>query len=241
MPWWKDYQRHYSNYCKIMEEIEKRGIEVTWLKQGSAFEIGRASAEVLFQNEDPYLDNSQSDTITYVNNASLVTMITTPGGVRYLTCGDIEAETEEKILKAGIDIHCDLFKMNHHGCRTSNTEAFLEEVSPSYAFYNIQEKKYNKKTYFLRDSVSRLMRRANVFSGAVNGDLTFTIRGTMIDADAQYRTRTETVTFRTADGGKETRELLFNADAPSYLDACSLPEGARDISGGSGDLTVRIR
>lgn len=241
MPWWKDFQRHYSNYCKIMEEIEKRKIEVTWLKQGSTFGIGTASAEVLFRNEAPYLDNSLEDTITYVNNTSLVTMITTAGGVRYLTCGDIERETEEQILQAGIDIRCDIFKMNHHGCRTSNTEAFLEAASPSYAFYNIQEKKYNKKTYFLRDCVSRLMQRANVFSGAGNGDMTFTVRGTMIDADAQYRTRTETIRFRTADGREETRDILFNADAPSYLDACALPEGAGGISGGSSDLTIRIK
>lgn len=238
MPWWKDYQRHYSNYCRIMEEIEARGITVEYLEQGSTFRIGSAQAEVLYKNENPVLDNSQEKTITYINNSSLVTMITSKEGIRYLTCGDIEEETEQKILDEGIDIRCDIFKMNHHACWTSNTEAFLDQAAPAYAFYNIAEKRFNKRTYFCKDTVVRMMRRSNVFSNSMNGDMTFAVRGSVIDVQAPAHTKTETVTYMTEDGREETRRLRFNEFAPEYLRACALPEGAVYLSGGSDDLQI---
>ncbi|MBQ2640638.1 MAG: hypothetical protein IJG15_01420, partial [Lachnospiraceae bacterium] len=147
-------------------------------------------------------------------------------------------ETEQKIVDEGIDIGCDIFKMNHHACWTSNTEAFLDQAAPAYAFYNIAEKRFNKRTYFCKDTVVRMMCRSNVFSNSMNGNMTFAVYGSMIDVQAPAHTRVETFTYRTKDGREETRALQFNTFAPEYLRACALPDGAVYLSGGSEDLLI---
>ena len=238
MPWWKDFQRHWNAYKEILRALEEKKIETVYLGQGSAFKVGSARGEVLYLDKEPYLDNSVSNTRSYINNSSLATMITSAGGIRYLTCGDIEKETEGKILQDGIDVSCNIFKMSHHGAKTSNTEEFLKAVSPEYAFYTIKEKKFNRKPFFLGDSVNRMIRYSTVFSGSRNGDIVFEIYGKMIVADAEKRTREETVVYKRADGREVSRTVVSNMEAPAYLDSCALPEGAEYISGGE-DMTVR--
>ena len=128
--------------------------------------------------------------------------------------------------------------MSHHGAKTSNTEEFLKAVSPEYAFYTIKEKKFNRKPFFLGDSVNRMIRYSTVFSGSRNGDIVFEIYGKMIVADAEKRTREETVVYKRADGREVSRTVVSNMEAPAYLDSCALPQGAEYISGGE-DMTVR--
>ncbi len=239
MPWWKDFQRHWNARLHILEVIEAKGIETVTLSQGSTFPIGSSSAEVIFQNMYPDRNDSEATTGTYVNNTSLVTMVTTPGGIRYLAPADIEKESEEKLLESGIDVKCNIFKMCHHGASTSNTEEFLEAVSPDYAFYNIKEKKFNRKPYYIADTVTRMSRLCNVFSGASNGDITFSIYGGRIVPSAEKRIVEEEIVYRTGKFHRETAGLIFCEGAKEFLFPSCLPEGAVYISGGT-DIDVRI-
>ena len=124
--------------------------EVVYLKKGSQFSFGSVKATVL----GPVSNNRQAafkkDTYGqasghYLNNQSLTTMLTC-GSIKYLTTGDIESSSdqsnyknlklEEDALVAtyGSSLKADILKMPHHGLLSSNSEAFIKAVKPTYAF-----------------------------------------------------------------------------------------------------------
>lgn len=65
------------------------------------------------------------------NNSSLVQQILVHN-IRILTCGDIEEQTEKKLLD--FNMVSDILVLPHHGSRTSSSLSFLKKVSPQYAF-----------------------------------------------------------------------------------------------------------
>lgn len=70
------------------------------------------------------------------NNSSLIVKIIY-AGKKFLITGDAEADTEEKLLRANVDLDSDVLKAGHHGSKTSSTEDFLKAVSPDYAVISV--------------------------------------------------------------------------------------------------------
>lgn len=64
-----------------------------------------------------------------LNNSSIVVKLT-HGQNKFLLAGDIESEIEAKLLEKNIDLAAKVFKANHQGSDTSNTEEFLKAVNP---------------------------------------------------------------------------------------------------------------
>ena len=202
------------------KKLEKWGIkEVVVLKKGSTFKIGKAEAEVIGPTKyylasefpvDPASLSSETQLEHAYNNSSLVTMITA-NGVRYLNAGDMEVTEEKAIIKAGVDVRADIFKMNHHGTDTSNSAAFLKKCKPKYSFSsyycNAPELKKQNQIYD-KNKLSELhvddktakttvygyirtfanMREADkygeVFRTQFNGDITFTVKDGKVSYDA---------------------------------------------------------
>ena len=52
------------------------------------------------------------------------------GRVSFLLTADIEAEAEQRLLQDGLNIRSNVFKVPHHGSKTSTTSRFLSTVSP---------------------------------------------------------------------------------------------------------------
>ena len=58
--------------------------------------------------------------------------------------GDIEKETENKLLVFGIDLSADILKIAHHGSKSSSSENFLQAVQPKKAIITTGvENKFN--------------------------------------------------------------------------------------------------
>lgn len=66
------------------------------------------------------------------NNNSIVLKLEY-GEISYLFMADAEAEEEQDILASGENLHCDVYKVGHHGSNTSTTQAFLDAVKPKAA------------------------------------------------------------------------------------------------------------
>ena len=180
----------------IRELAEEQNIPMTELHPGDSFRIGDALVEILYGASYENDDHDPS----YINNNSLVARIT-GGGIRYLTCGDIEALIEEDILDKGIDVSADLFKLSHHGGGTSNTYSFLEAVNPSFAFFNSIADSPDDFAYdWAAKPVSDMMEFANVYSSRYNGNMTFTARDGVITVRAERNTVPQIMTYK-APGG----------------------------------------
>lgn len=57
--------------------------------------------------------------------------------VAILLAGDIEKETEDRIVRSGHALKADVLKVPHHGSLSSSTLPFLEKVNPTYAMISV--------------------------------------------------------------------------------------------------------
>ena len=167
------YCRSFLNgYNAIVKAAGNAGAKIVYLKKGSTFTVGNAKVSILWGCSY----KSSTYDASYINNNSLVAKVTS-GTVTYLTCGDIEKETESQILKSGINLSADIFKLSHHGGSTSNTAAFLKKVNPSFAFHNwVGDSPSSFGGGWVDPAINALKKTCNIYSTRYNGMLTFTVK-----------------------------------------------------------------
>ena len=73
------------------------------------------------------------------NNDSIVVRLNYGANTILLT-GDIERESEEALIKSGINLRAEVLKIPHHGSKTSSTEAFIDVVQPRWAILSVGER-----------------------------------------------------------------------------------------------------
>ena len=223
----RSWEKH--SYTEIMETVEELGIHKVTLTRGSQFTVGDAQFEVLWHNTSRHpVSNDWSAATTFLNNESLVTMVKL-GGVRYLTCGDLETAVEKQVVARKLNIRADIYKANHHGGDTSNTYAFLKAVRPQYAFSTgYDSARMNQRVKDLG---------FNFASMKTNGILTYTIRDGEITFDCTKNYVDEDRLIRLADGTKEVRTFRFAKKHKPYYKAAMIPKGAYYCSDRRGWIT----
>lgn len=110
-------------YQSFAAAVVSNGAAILHPQAGDEFLLGSAIVEVIGPARTDYgSDNDQSLAlrITYEDVSCLV-------------CGDAEEMSETDIVNSGRDISADIYVVNHHGSRTSTTDAFLDAVAPAYA------------------------------------------------------------------------------------------------------------
>lgn len=66
------------------------------------------------------------------------------GEKSFLFPGDAEYESEQDMLKAGVDLSADVLAVGHHGSNSSSNTAFLKKVNPQYGVIQIgSENRYS--------------------------------------------------------------------------------------------------
>lgn len=125
-----------TSLCLAWEENKEReGAEVQAAFFGQQIEAGDGvNLMVLY----PFGDSSGKN-LSKKNNGSIVLKLTY-GSQSVLLTGDIEKQTENKLVLSGIDLDSDFLKVAHHGSKTSTIEEFLKAVSPLTAFIQVGEK-----------------------------------------------------------------------------------------------------
>ena len=117
----------YESFMDVAEEQSDSGeIEILFANDmvGESFEVNDIEITVLAPLSDSYKDS---------NDYSVVLMARF-GNKRVLLTGDAEKEAEEDIVaryKAS-DLDCDVYKMGHHGSRTSSSKDLLDKATPDY-------------------------------------------------------------------------------------------------------------
>lgn len=111
--------------ARMEQVIEKLGIKRKNVRAGEVLTIGDVAVATLA----PFGDASSDP-----NDNSIVLRITC-GEIGMLFMGDASAKVEQKLIETYAKGHiaAQLYKVGHHGSSTSNTEAFLEVVNPTYA------------------------------------------------------------------------------------------------------------
>lgn len=93
------------------------------------------SPQLLFQAKEAIMPGYQAQTISD-NDTSLVTVLEY-GALTFLSVGDLE-KTGESVLTTFIKFgSIDIFKVGHHGAKTSSTMQFLQAITPSLAVMSV--------------------------------------------------------------------------------------------------------
>lgn len=176
----------YKDYLEVRNKKIKEGTK--YFSIGSIFDSDYLEAITRFYlGVDTYLDLLDYKTyeiseITDDNDRS-VSCLLTHNDKKVLFCGDAEKKEEAYLTSLNIG-HVDVFKANHHGSPTSNTNAFLDNITPNYVIIcSSEENKYNlpKKTIIERFNNYT----ENVFATFISGNIMITLKDNDVIVSAE--------------------------------------------------------
>ena len=121
-------ERDTDTYRDVVDTMWQRGYERTLPVVGEQYTLGDA----LFTILGPASLGSDS-------NDNSIALLLTHGDNSFLFTGDAGEEEEAVIVDSGISLDADVYKVGHHGSRTSTSEQLLEAVSPAYAVISCRE------------------------------------------------------------------------------------------------------
>ncbi|MCM1267512.1 MAG: MBL fold metallo-hydrolase [Bacteroidales bacterium] len=123
-----NFEKDNKTYRKLMQALDEKRLNTLTPSVNSRYSLGTASFTILAPN----------DTYDTPNNASIALLLQN-GENTFLFTGDAEAEAEQDILENGIDISADVYKVGHHGSRSSTSQKFFKAVDPDYAVISCGE------------------------------------------------------------------------------------------------------
>ncbi len=222
------YFDKYNNiYKDFIKTANKKGVKKVYLRKGSTFTIGDCTAKVLYMEgkarleKEKLVGNKDKDYYInqkYLNNRSLVTMFTC-GEIRYLNCGDLEAEVEKKVLDQKIDVKADIFKLSHHAADTSNKGSFQKAVNARYVYHSNPDSKKDlgKSVEWADESVRKAMSISNLYASTFNGSTTFTVNKGQITVNPEKNYKTVNVKGVNMISGAVKDFSLKIAKGASYI------------------------
>lgn len=113
-----------ASYEKLLDTLEKKGIDCRYAKAGMAFDLDGSTLTVLGPVAGKGYDN--------LNDYSVVTRLTC-GNTAFLFMGDAQKASEKDIMATGATLSADVLKVGHHGSKTSSGVDFLAAVNPKIA------------------------------------------------------------------------------------------------------------
>lgn len=172
----------YNDYVELRDGLVKGGTKYFSIKD--VFDKNNQEALTKYYlGEKTYLDlidyETYSDDSIKDDNDRSVSCIVTHNEKKFLLCGDAESKEEAALTRLNIG-HVDVFKSNHHGSPTSNSEDFLKTITPDYII--IQSSENNSYELPKKVIINRLLKYTdNVYSTFINGNIVFVSDGTNIN------------------------------------------------------------
>ncbi len=115
-----------KTYSDLMDSISETGSTVVYAQPDNSYSYGSLSMTVLYPRPDQYFYDDMND--------YSVALRITCGEVSLLCCGDISDSAERDILLTEYELDSTIFKLSHHGSSYSNSEQFIDAVSPEYVY-----------------------------------------------------------------------------------------------------------
>ncbi len=119
-----------AEFAKLYSILEKRKIKSLTLSCGNILTFGAVKIEVLNPEKD---ENAEAISD---NNHSIVLRVIY-GARKFLLTGDIEKETEMKLLNSPELLQTDVIKVAHHGSRTSSSREFINLSKAKLAIISV--------------------------------------------------------------------------------------------------------
>lgn len=123
-----DFKKDNDTYEDLMNAFSYKGLTYSIPSVGSEYQLGNAMFTIVAPNS------------TYDNpNDSSIALVLKNGDNSFIFTGDCEEQAENDILSNGLSIDCDVYKVGHHGSKTSSSQAFLNAITPIYGVISCEE------------------------------------------------------------------------------------------------------
>jgi len=113
-----------TDYWSLRKDLEKHHVPRKLAHAGQMLQLGDGVKLQILAPMRPALAGD--------NNHSMVAKLIY-GKTSILLTGDMEAEEENQLVHRGVNLHCTILKVAHHGSATSSTPAFLQAAHPAAA------------------------------------------------------------------------------------------------------------
>lgn len=123
-----DEEKDTKTYEDVISAMKYKGYKKTLPVPEETYQLGDANFIIVA----PLQENNDS-------NDNSIAILLTYGDTRFYFEGDAGEEEEAQILSSGADVKADVYKIGHHGSKTSTTDNMLETVSPEYAVISAGE------------------------------------------------------------------------------------------------------
>lgn len=110
-------------YRDVMLAVEARHYKIHEPIVGTSFKLGDATVTIIGPTD--YKSETENDYSTSI--------IIRHGNNRFIFSADMQSYGETSLVEGSYDIGADVYKVNHHGSKTSTTDRFLDAVHPKYA------------------------------------------------------------------------------------------------------------
>lgn len=123
-----NFEKDNKTYRKLIQALDDKDLKSMTPSVKSKYSLGTAEFTIL------------APVTTYdTPNDSSVALLLKNGKNTFLFTGDAEEAAEKDILSTGIDISADVYKVGHHGSRSSTSQKFFRAVDPDYAVISCGE------------------------------------------------------------------------------------------------------
>ncbi|MFN8578415.1 MAG: helix-hairpin-helix domain-containing protein [Candidatus Sericytochromatia bacterium] len=161
-----------TTYLSLLKKFASKKTKFSIVRKGEELKFTDNITLSVVAPEDPLLKDTKSDT----NNASIVAKLT-HNKVSFLFTGDIESESQERILNGNKDfIKSDILKVAHHGSRYTSSNEFLDRVNPKIAVISCGVN--NDYGHPHKETLKRLENKnIKVYRTDLQGDITIVSNG----------------------------------------------------------------
>jgi competence protein ComEC len=150
---WTGVSKDTQLFQQWLRSVEQEDAKVRIAKAGQRIFVSLAKINVLYP-----LENLEGSKVRNVNRTSVVTKLCF-GQTSFLFPGDIYSSDERKLIEKGFDLDANVLKLAHHGSKTSNSELFIQAVSPNIAVAQVGE---NNKYHHPHESVLETLEKYDV-------------------------------------------------------------------------------
>ena len=154
-----------KTYEGVLDEIEKKGLEITVPEIGDTFKVGNTTSKVLSVSNDEEECNNSSIVVRteFYNNS-------------FLFMADLESNYEKKVTWPETTV----VKIGHHGAYTSSCDYFLDQTKPKYSIISVgKDNSYNHPS---SSTLKRLRKRnSEIYRTDEKGTILLTSNGTDIN------------------------------------------------------------
>jgi len=160
-------------YKKWRDLIKEKNIPLILAQSGQKIFLDQNIFLEIIWPEQSLIESFSKPT----NNASVVGRLVY-GDIEFLLTGDIEKKVEQHLISQNLNLESDIFKVPHHGSKTSSSYNFIKMINPQISVISVGEDNRYKHP---NDEVLERLKDSVIYRTDKDGDIKILTDGILFD------------------------------------------------------------